>query len=227
MQPAAAPDEKAAEAGDIDRWLAELDAADPAQRDQARRRLLDQGRLDQLQACGAKNLSPAAAAQLRPIVEHLFLTTQKYPAAPAGGFLGLSLDTTADSGMPDRAALLVAGRMPGLSGFAAFEDGDVLLSLLSTENHAEQTPLRGPEDVRREVMRLGAGQTLTVKLLRRGKILSRSLVIDPLPSELAGPGQNDLQAWLEKRRAAADQYWQSHFPVPPLTGAPATKMTTK
>lgn len=194
----------------IHAWLDELGHKEAAVREEARTKLLGLKAVDLPELVKIVNQSrpliPSQTAVLREVVTHVYLTGRPYDADRGKGFLGVQMrDTTLPAG--DEAAsavrpgVCIDKRMPGFTGFAKLRDGDILLSIADPIRRSVQ----GGESFRQAILRLSAGQTIQLEVLRQGKIVNLSLTLDPRPVELER--ERSIESLLQQREMEAQAYW--------------------
>jgi hypothetical protein len=203
-------------------WFVRLADRDPNVRDQARIDLMGLSRAD-LPAVRNyvqqhRPLSPAAAAGLRDIVTQIYLAGERYPANPDHGFLGVSLSEGSspqlpqdrpDPAAPPPVGVIVTDRLPGLCGFRALGNGDVIVGI---DQHQE-TPLRNVENLKAVIADLRAGEDLRLEIFRGGRVVTVTLKLSARPLEVE-LNPNDLmffQREKQRRLDLADDYWQREF----------------
>jgi hypothetical protein len=110
---------------------------------------------------------------------------------------------------PATTAVVIMERMPGFCGARMFQDGDVVLGIAAGRRHL---PIRTPLEMKTHVQQYGAGQTVLFEVLRQGQVQRVPITLDPKPDE-ADPasGINAMQNMLDKRRTAAEEYWEKTF----------------
>jgi hypothetical protein len=109
--------------------------------------------------------------------------------------------------LPATTGVAIMSRMPGFCGARAFQDGDVVLSIVVGR---QRLPTRTTEEMRTTVVAFGAGQAVQFELLRQGQIVRVSVVLDPRPTA-AVPRIGMDPRFLEARREAASAYWARTF----------------
>jgi hypothetical protein len=202
----------------IDQWVRDLADTDPNVRDKARLELmgLDRAGLQTLRDVAAANrpLGPGQAIVLREIVTHVYLSVEQgEPAAGEAGFLGVLPATSAIQIAPAPGAqpldgrqvgVAVLARLPGFCGYRMLEDEDVILRMTSDKVF----DFNDPEEFRRIIGQQRAGETFTMDVLRRGKVIRVPITLDRKPA-WAGQMSPDEADRMLRRRAA--EYWDPTF----------------
>jgi hypothetical protein len=197
-------------------WVADLADADPEVREHARRALmgLDRSTLEQLRqvVAEARPLGPSQAAGLQEVVNHVYLAGEPEDAAGTAGFLGVQLAPVAvevapgpgvrAEGMP--VGVAIAGRVPGFCGYRMLEDGDVILRLTAEKAN----DFRTPADLSRVVGEQQPGRTVTLDVMRRGKLIQVPITLDRRP---AWVGQLVPAEAVAPRERRAAEYWDRTF----------------
>jgi hypothetical protein len=162
----------------------------------------------------SRPLSPSQSVALRDIVTQVYLSGQPYEAvADGGGFLGLiwppfpAMAVMEDDSEP---GVVVRRRVPGTPAYAALREGDVILKVREISVDPE-TFKRTFTDL---VKPFRAGDTLTMQIMRDGRLMTLPITLKPRPANLTGEGR--LEAWMAERRDRADEYWNQTFR--PLVG---------
>src|SRR5207248_485051 len=107
--------------------------------------------------------------------------------------------------------ILISQRLPGFAGFRYFSPGDIVLAI-------ELDPVVRTQkvDVFREVIGRHPAQSLTLQVLRRGKLIKLTLKPDLWPAMVPEAGiQTSTAAAIEEmrqpREEAAEAYWKENF----------------
>jgi hypothetical protein len=188
------------------RWVAQLGDDDPHIREQAHDTLLGLDREDlpslREAVVADRPLLSAQIDALHDIVRHVYLSSEPYFEDHASGFLGL--------GQPDAEQLdtfdmgiVVEQRMPGFPAYRLLRTGDVLVKII---DHPKVDMHRWLSFVN-AIRAMPAGQVLPLRVLRNGKIIDVSIVLQPRPWDIQGLGE----AWLLPRLARAETYWNAQF----------------
>jgi hypothetical protein len=160
----------------------------------------------------ARPLRPAQAAALREIVQEIYLSGEIYKREPGKGFLGVMMDDSAtivraewaDNEVPAGAGVIVAERIPGFCAARWLIDGDVILGTIS--------PLhifKSAMDLQSTIGGLGAGATVRLSVLRRGRVMEVTLKLDAMPVEMEDADQRI--AFRAKRQKKFEDYWNREF----------------
>lgn len=215
-QPAAAthPKDRAATIG---QWVKDLADTDPNVRDKARLELmgLDRVELDTLRdkVAASRPLRPGQVVALQDIVNQVFLATEPDdPADGDSGFLGVQpapsgVEVTPAPGVRAdgmQVGVAVAARVPGFCGYRMLEDGDIILRLNSDRPH----DFRNPTDLSTVVSGQRAGDTVTLDVLRRGRLIQVRITLDQKP---AWVGRSTPLDALGPRLRRASDYWDQVF----------------
>jgi len=197
-------------------WVADLNDADAARREEAFGRLLGLNRADLpalRQVAGEfQPLSPSQAAALRQVVVHVFLTGETYEANRTAGFLGVRLgdviefNTAGDDRQSagPRAGVVIIDRMPGFCGYRALRDGDIIVAIADRP----ATPILSLETLRVVIQSFAAGQTIRMQVIRHGQMVRTEAVLDGTPLQV---NQATLEDILRQRQEKAQEYWNRHF----------------
>jgi hypothetical protein len=194
-------------------WLAGLGDAAEAVREDSRQQLLGLSReelgLLRKAAGQAVPLEASQAAMLREIVTHVYLTGQKYVPDPSG-FLGVVLarDEEEAGGVPNpqaKSSVIVESRLPGFCSYRMLQDGDMILE-------AGGAAMAGKADLINAIRACRPGDTVALKVLRQGKTLKVTIVLDARPADAVGLGAaGQIEAMRNARQDEADKYWEATF----------------
>jgi hypothetical protein len=193
-----------------------LDDADASVRDQSRDALmrLTRAELPALRDVAAefKPLPPMVRDVLKDVVTHVWLTESTYKKE-AHGFLGILMPPQFGEGAPGaaRTAVVIDDRMPGFVGYGALRNGDVIVDIV-------ERPLPQPLDrsIFINVVRgMDAGDTITLKILRDGKVAKVPVTLDARPAQDPRQGPLDYEMAVRQlnndRVKEADRYWSETF----------------
>ncbi|CAN5560200.1 hypothetical protein BH09PLA1_BH09PLA1_00750 [soil metagenome] len=211
-------------ADDLKSWFTQLCDPNPDVRDRARTKLMTmpRSRLNELQSLVAQSrpLRAAQAVELRPIVEHVYLSGEEYFSDKNGpGFLGVELDQISvpesDSGDESSNAtgrlvqrVMVRARFPGFGAYPALRDGDVILSVVGSNE-----PLTKAEDLQLALIGIDPRKTIELEIQRAGQLIHVPVRLSPRPFFLT-PGNQAVQnprSFTAERKDAAAKYWDDHF----------------
>src|SRR5712691_1361256 len=196
----------------VRRWVSQLASDNYQTRDAARVALMGLKRqeLNIFRQAIIQNLplAPNQIINLREIVTQIYLAGDVYPTDDGeGGFLGVRLPSR-----PDEETLLcvergvvIVSRVPGFCAFRMLQDGDVVLAIHSD---AGDRPLNQPMELRRAVSSIKAGQTITLEVLRQGRILNVPITLDRRPLQV---DEAALQEFINDRADRADEIWERDF----------------
>jgi hypothetical protein len=191
-------------------WITQLADADPDVRDSATQQLMSLKRDDlpalRQAAMSQRPLLPVQIASLRDVVRQVYLASEPYKPMRDVAFLGLSWQGAEfrDSG---DVGVVVADRIPGFDAYRCLRNGDVIVKLLDNPD----APLHNPSQLRDTVRVLGPGRILRFEVLRDGRPVVVSVLLQARPLEL--PDLSDPREWIKERADRADKYWESNFSV--------------
>lgn len=214
---AAAPTTSAPAVGmdQLRKWVEELGDLEATRREAAYDRLLELNRSDlselQRVAAGFRPLTPSRSIALQQVVEHLYLKGEKYEANDTAGFLGVRLGDVIeweaagqDTKPGPHTGVMIAGRMAGFGGFQALRDGDIIVAVADRP----ATLISSLESLRVVIQSFSAGQMIHLQVIRQGRYIRTSAVLDGTPVLV---GQSTLEELLLQRREKAEEYWRTHF----------------
>jgi hypothetical protein len=208
----------------IKAWFVDLANSDPAVRSEALYQLMglkaDSLPLLKKVVEQSQPLLPAQASVLRQIVTQVFLSGEPYDASPTAGFLGIHMEppsialvsfrdaALAEAGLPNAGAanigVVIVYRMPGFPAGRAFQDGDVILSILDRPD-----VLIGDLTTFMEAVKdMKAGDTVHFLILRHGQIIRVAVKLAPRPLATDNNATDTLKFSRQKR---ADDYWTTEF----------------
>ena len=197
----------------IQRDFARLSDENPFVREEARQKLMSLSRKDltTFRAVVKEHLplDSAQAEVLRDIVTQVYLSEAYYPSDSTKGFLGVTSYTAIDEDPVydlECGGVEIAQRIPGTCSFRCLEDGDVVLAVGSPPFLVEVVRW---SDMSREIQKCRAGQTVVLRVLRRGRIIQVPVVLDAVPVGLVGFGA--ISNFVAQRRTEADAYWDETF----------------
>jgi hypothetical protein len=200
-------------------WLVQLADQDPSMRAQARRGLMGMNRAElnefKEMVKSSRPMLPSQLAVLREIVTHAYLASEKYPAAPEGGFMGVQLaEAAADVGPVADGEVLVGGlrptiveRVKGFEGYRSLENGDVVLGIVETPH----VPIRGAAALSGVIRQFSAGTTVHLRILRQGKLVVAPVTLNARPLELETAFGGDVDRFRTPRENRATAYWEKEF----------------
>lgn len=190
--------------GELRQWFIELADADAAVREAAQDRLMGLSREDlpalRRVVAELRPLAPSQHAVLKEIVAHVYLAGDVYENV-RGGFLGIELSVQEVGG---QLRVVVDRSIPGFCAYRWLRPGDAVLEI--REKPLPQ-PL-GQAEFRAAILELGAGATVHLKVLRRGKEMWVPVTLDARP---AGGDLHTMAQMLERRDAEVDAYWRGNF----------------
>jgi hypothetical protein len=183
-----------------------LDDLDPRVREAARSTLMAIGRDDlptlRQVVADARPLAPDQSIVLREVVEQAWLNDEPYDYVPDGGFLGLSwpdaVSDRYDFGVP------VVHRLAGFSAARELLVGDIILRVLDDPS----ADCHDRDSFRQSIGRMAAGQTVHLRVLRRGRIIDVPIVLDRRPPQRS---DTDNRVWEYGRAQRAAAYWDREF----------------
>jgi hypothetical protein len=212
-QPAAATQPTPrADLATVRRWISQLASDNYQTREAARIALMGLKRqeLDTLRQAVIQHLplAPNQLINLREIVTQVYLAGDIFiPDASDGGFLGIKLLTKPEEETyPIERGVTVLFRVPGFCAFRMLQNGDVILSIHSD---AGDRVLNEAMELRRAVSSIKAGQTITLEVLRQGRILNVPITLDRRP--LHTDEEAALQEFINDRADRADEIWERDF----------------
>lgn len=198
----------------IRRYFFRLSDDDPDVREDARRGLMGLSRADLpvLRDIVKENLplTPAEADALPDIVAQVYLAGSVYECASHIGFLGLTSDTPQNVDPPfdpECGGVEISHRIPGTCSYRSLEDGDVVLAVARSREWVLVTRWT---DMSGEIQKCRAGDTVVIRVLRRGRIVDVPIVLDAKPMTSTG-GEISIGNFIAQRRADAEAYWEEQF----------------
>ncbi|HTW93500.1 MAG TPA: hypothetical protein VMD30_01820 [Tepidisphaeraceae bacterium] len=190
-------------------WIEELSDNDQAVRERAKFNLLGLSRddLPALKEAAEKEmpLSPDQQLALRDVVFHVYLSGDNYEAIANEGFLGLQWPFT----YPDFVDIgqYVETRLPGFGAYRYLRTGDIIVGILSDPS----VDCRDTLAFRSAIKAMLPGQTVRLRILRRGQLRDVSIVLDEMPAVTNLENGIHVEDWLIQRRQAAEGYWDANF----------------
>lgn len=190
----------------IRQWVLELGAPEPDVREAARRNLLnltpaDLGTLRAIVAEGAANL-PCQAAALYDVVRHVYLTGEQVTRSNERlSFLGLRLFQIGTLGEAPL-GMTFERRLMGFPAFAAFEEGDVLISVEELPD-SYLTSMASLSYVRE---RIPPGTLVHFRVLRDDRFVSVPITLAATPAP-----ESQTDAAVAARQQRAEDYWEQQF----------------
>jgi hypothetical protein len=155
----------------------------------------------------ARPVTPSQRVALREIVTQVVLAHEPYAPDPeGGGFLGLiwpPLTPFVEDSDPTQ-GVIVRRRVPGSPSYAQLRDGDVILSA----REIAVDPVRFKNSFIELVKPFQAGQTITLQVMRDGKLLVVPIKLKPRPANVGG---QQLESWIAARLDIANEYWNNMF----------------
>jgi hypothetical protein len=105
--------------------------------------------------------------------------------------------------------VVVSERMPGFCAYRHLDTGDVVLAVKGERTFRPRTVW----DFQAVVKSHEPGDTITLQVLRRGKVVDVTLTLDAYPACAMNPqtSQLELERFRRERDEAAEQYWQKNF----------------
>ena len=199
----------------IERSFDQLSDDHPDVRDGARRRLMllslkDLSVLREIVKARIP-LLPSEAESLHDIVTQSYLSNDSYPTEAAHGFLGVLFSLDQDAFEPECGGVEIRYRVPGFCAYRCFEDGDIVMAIGDPQ---EELELHSSGQMTMAVQSHPAGQRVTFKVLRRGRLIHVSIVLDARP--LGVNAANMVVDFSARRNAEAEGYWEENFE--PLLG---------
>jgi len=227
--PSTQPDEPLL-ADRVAQCISALGNPDPELRARAREALLSSGKRSDLETIrsvvqASRPLMPSQIAALKEIVQHLYLTGETYEKNATAAFMGVQLTPISVAWSPAGgvpgvlSGQAIANRFPGFCGYAALEDGDVVLEV-GTHGQA-RLPVAG-EMLATFVRSMRPGSTADLRVLRQGRLVTVPIRLDARPACLDDArfqlpaAESSMEKLLSDRQAAADRYWDTTF-APLLT----------
>ncbi len=178
--------------------------------------------LDDLRAAAVAEepLGAEQTAALQDVVAQVYLSGLPYPHSPRG-FIGVVL-AAVPAITENRVVVIepvrIEGRLPGFGAYGSLLDGDLILAL-----DDPASPLRGKIDFTNRVANVAAGEAIAMRVLRQGRVIDVSVVVNhrPLVADVAG-GQMTIADFQRQRQDRADAYWREHF-APIVERRPTTQ----
>lgn len=201
------------------RWLKDLADPDPAVRDHARVALMGLHREDlpilRDVVAAEQPLLPGQITALRDVVEQVFMSGEDYAPASGRPFLGLRWEPSLADEASTAPGVIVEERIPGFTAYRMLENGDIILKILNKP----EVDCRFRGQFVAAVATMSPGETMRLRVLRRGKIQVISVRLEPAPEEiLANP--TDYETWVYRREQKAVDYW--HKELAPLLDVQAS-----
>jgi hypothetical protein len=196
----------------VRRWISQLASDNYQTREAARIALMGLKRqeLDTLRQAVIQNLplAPNQLINLREIFTQIYLAGDIFiPDASDGGFLGIKLLTKPEEETyPIERGVTVLFRLPGFCAFRMLQNGDVILSIHSD---AGDRALNEAMELSSAVSSIKAGKTITLEVLRQGRILNVPITLDRRPLRTNQPAA--LQEFINDRADRADEIWERDF----------------
>jgi hypothetical protein len=215
--------------------FAELNSADPAERERARRVLMELGTQDltSLEKVVRQSLplAPAQSNVLREIVFHCRAAAEPYPSSSHDGFLGVKLgeimvrtpkpgEKVPDPEIIDQnnpfpirqgsadSGVLIVDRIQGFVGERVFQQGDVIVGIATQPRHML---IRNTSELKTHVQLFGAGQQVEFLVIRQGQIQTVTVTLDARPDPSLDDGAEPLRTLREDRQKKAEQYWHEVY----------------
>jgi hypothetical protein len=172
-------------------------------------------------------LSPEQQDLIRGIVEQVYIAEIPYAGDPNRGFLGVMFDDNQLILNTVTTGVEVRHRIPGLSASRYLQDGDTILSITGPGGTRE---LHSCQELGETIKAFNANESPTFKVLRRGRILNLTVVLDPIPLTFEGEltreeSQLRLADFRNQRQTEADGYWNETFA--PLLDPPAAHAASR
>jgi hypothetical protein len=190
-------------------WIAQLADADPDVRDSAAQQLMNLKRDDlptlRQAALGQRPLLPMQISALHEIVSQVFLASEPYKPMRGIAFLGVSRSMSRMDTEDDPDGVVVADRVLGFDAYRQLRNGDVIVKLLDNP----EIPMHTFAQLHDTVRALGPGRTLRFEVLRDGRPVVVSVLLQARPLEL--PDSGDPAEWIKARAEKAEKYWESNF----------------
>jgi hypothetical protein len=186
-------------------WITQLADPDPDVRATAAENLMGLTRADlpalRDAALSQRPLLPVQVDTLHDVVRQVYLTAEPYRATPRTGFLGLYWPLA--QAIADPRGVVVVDRIPGFDVYRRLRAGDVIVKFDDLPDY----PLHGSADLSNIVQKFSAGDKLLFDVLRDGRVVSISVLLQAHPDDIP---QNP-EPWLGRRALKADQYWEKNF----------------
>lgn len=214
-------------------WLADLADPVPSKRAEARRGLMQMTPADLETFTDvvkvARPLLPAQANALREVVTHVYLRESVYQSDNLSGWLGIRMQQVSAPVEVGRTAsamgnvnvlapqnfdpvgrrgggIMIVDRFPGFVGFGTLQEGDIIVAVQTDAQ--TQVLVRDTDDFQSFVRQLRAGQSITMVVLRDGRLSTQTMKLDPRP--IAADGLT-IEPLLTARQKDANSYWQRNF----------------
>jgi hypothetical protein len=208
-------------ADDLRTWFKELSDQSPDVRERARLKLMTmpRSRLTELRrvVAGSHPLTAAQAAELRAIVEHVFLSGESYLTDDAPrGFIGVELTSVAvpeletqsvrDVSDVSRERVMITRRIPGFPAYPLLRDGDVVLAVVGSN-----MPLGDQRSLPAALAGARPGMTIELEIQRAGKVIRVPIRLSRRPSDSNMSFVEGTRKFTAERQQAADDYWEANF----------------
>jgi hypothetical protein len=201
--------------------LRQLGDSDPSVRDATREQLMAMPSTDlpALRAALAamRPLPPGVAQAMHDIVTHVYLSGEISPGPKPSGFMGIGMVRDDQSVYPDDdqgdtqlpLGVIVDMRLPGFDAYRVLRDGDII-TMLSTD---ESGPIavHSSLNICGAVAQLSPGEHVRLKVLRNGRRIDVTLVLNQRPIELPLDALVEPEAYRNDRQKKAEKYWNDQF----------------
>jgi hypothetical protein len=153
-------------------------------------------------------LSPTQVGLLREVVCHVSVAPTF--EALTGGFLGVLFDRQGNYGLPRLGVgAMVLERIPGFVANRMLCDGDLIDTI---EVGSELLPVLSNDDLHERVKDLPPGTIVTLDVLRGGRQISITLVLDARPTTLAAYElHGNSEEFIDVQTAKGQAYWDQNF----------------
>jgi hypothetical protein len=231
-------------------WFTELADDDPSVRERARFNLMGirRSQLTELRqiVADSRPVAPSQLAVLHDIVAHVYLAGEPYASTARTGFLGVMLENVRQGGdffveepppvqeevdedrPPEQAkrdtppvrGVLIRDTVPGFCAFRYLQPGDLVMGVVRDGELAATTMM---QELKSQVASTPPGEPITLELLRQGKQMRVSFLINATPRDVEVPMLTPDQ-FRNMRSDQAEGYWDQAFAplVDTMSSAPDT-----
>jgi hypothetical protein len=160
-------------------------------------------------------LPPGDADALHDIVVQVYLSGENADSDSGRGFMGIMMrdyeSVYADGDASDSdepLGVIVHLRLPGFAAYRALRDGDVILSI--SADGMEEQRIHSSEKVTEIISQFPAGTHVHLQVLRNGRHIQTTVVLDPRPREL-DPSGLSFDQYRGEQEKKAQEFWTARF----------------